>query len=220
MQCIAQTHLVHGNDGLDINLPLLASVLLFYTRIRTVGPGLQSQALQHHLFNLLIRNGLVDALPIALLDHLDKLVRLTLEFTLGDELSKVNSPAQSLQAQDITGSSTSKVFLGLAPFFPPEFCTSSRKNVFNVVHLQLIVDADIVGVQHPRIVQRLQYRFLQDAREERVLVRRLVATDKRLKAFLLAQHPVQEGDWQRFVGNGYAMWVVNCVIQRELNAFD
>ena len=64
--------------------------------------------------------------------------------------------------------------------------------MIDVAVLQLGVDVDVIRPQYPRVLDGLEDGLLEDGGEERVLVRRLIATDERLEAFLLAEHPVEE----------------------------
>lgn len=67
------------------------------------------------------------------------------------------------------------------------------------------------------IIQGLKDWFLNSVREESIFIRSLIATDQRLQAFLLPQHPVEQAQlasWD-FDTIGH----VNSRIQRKLNTF-
>lgn len=142
-----------------------------------------------------------------------------LELGLGDELAEVDAAREGLEAGDVAGGRGAVVLGGLAAVAAPEVRAHRRQEPLRVEALDLRVDVDVVGVQDPGVGDRPQERLLQRAREERVLVRRLVPPDQRLQLLLLPQVPVHEAE-ARVLADLDRARLVDALVQRELHPLD
>jgi hypothetical protein len=129
------------------------------------------------LFDLLVGDGCVDPLSILVLDELHKAFSFRLEFALGDKLSEVYSPTQSLQTGDIACCSTAIILLGFASVCSAKLAARFGQHLLDILLLDAIVHIDGVVMEDPRVFQRLKNWPLKDLWEEWVFVWRIIAAN-------------------------------------------
>lgn len=208
------THLVHSNNSVHIDLGRRGSRVL---RVISVVGGLLAQPFQHLLLHSGISDGIINALPIFILDKLDKAVCLLPELGLGNEFAVMDAARQSLQARNVVHCRRAKVLSGLF-LLTVDLSTNMRKNVVDIDILQSLVDIDIVGMKDGRVIQGLEDGLKKGLGEEGVLVWGLIAAHARVDLLLFAEKPVEEA--KRAVRYWDCAGNVDRPVERELDAFD
>lgn len=208
--------LVHGHHRVDVDLALLQAQA--QGGIGAVRLRLELQALEDLLLDGGVGDGRADAVAVVGLDHARVALRVGLELALGDELAKVDAPAQRLQHGDVARGAAAVVLLADAPIAVAEAGAHAGQEGLDVELLDLVVDVDVVGVEDPGVVDGGEDGPVEGLGEEGVLVGGLVAADQGLELLLLEEVPVHEREVA--AGYGHGAGDVDVAVDGELDPLD
>lgn len=189
-----------GNDDLGIHLNnciyvdfLLVCATIRQRRVGTIGLGLEPQSLQDLLLHDGIGDSGIDSLPIPIFDESHESFCFLSKLALGDKLAKMDSSTEGLQARHVASSRASVIFFGCPSISPPKVSTSLGEDLTDVFLFDNGIHVYIVRMKDVGVFDRLHHGSLQDLWEEWIFVRSIVSTDKRVQAFSLGQHKIDQG---------------------------